>query len=437
MKRYTILFSIIAISLISNISVSFGQVRALNVGDTVPDIFFKNFLNGPKNSASLSDYKDKVIIIDFWSTTCAPCIKGLPILDSLQKKHPSDLVILPVTYEKRAVADELLHRKKLDHMPSVVEETDLNEWFPHLSIPHEVIINKKGIVVGITGGGISDRYITEVIAGKMPFINLKKDLLDFIKGTTHLTEERIMPKENILYHTMVTGGVPSLNTFFTYILHNKEKIGLQFVNHSILNLYLTVLNKPSYYRNSRVIYEGVKDSLIYTFKKNATIAEQFEWALGNSYCYEIIAQGLSIAKMYEIMKAEITKTFGNKFGTEFLVEKRNIPCLILKRISSGKPTFATASYEESKEVSILTEEIVSIVNKPMSFFKDRLEMMTRTAIVDETYYPGNIDFIISNSVSQEAWKNNQPLRQLLQANGLDLIPGIREVEVVVIKERKF
>ncbi|WP_313067430.1 TlpA family protein disulfide reductase [Achromobacter animicus] len=43
-------------------------------------------LNGA--SHSLADWKGQPIVVNFWATWCAPCVKEMPALDALQKKYP-------------------------------------------------------------------------------------------------------------------------------------------------------------------------------------------------------------------------------------------------------------------------------------------------------------------------------------------------------------
>ena len=43
-------------------------------------------LNGA--SQSLSGWKGQPIVVNFWATWCAPCVREMPELDALQKKYP-------------------------------------------------------------------------------------------------------------------------------------------------------------------------------------------------------------------------------------------------------------------------------------------------------------------------------------------------------------
>lgn len=46
--------------------------------------------------ASLKDHAGKVIVIDFWSTSCEPCLREFPQLVALQEKHGKDVVGISV-----------------------------------------------------------------------------------------------------------------------------------------------------------------------------------------------------------------------------------------------------------------------------------------------------------------------------------------------------
>ncbi len=56
-----------------------------------------------KKTVSLSDFKGKVVIVDFWGTWCGPCVQSIPYLMELYKrKHDKGLEIVGLTYEKGA-----------------------------------------------------------------------------------------------------------------------------------------------------------------------------------------------------------------------------------------------------------------------------------------------------------------------------------------------
>lgn len=52
----------------------------------------------------LSDYRGKVVLINFWTTWCTACVSEMPELIALQKEHGNNLVILGISLD--AVPDE-------------------------------------------------------------------------------------------------------------------------------------------------------------------------------------------------------------------------------------------------------------------------------------------------------------------------------------------
>jgi len=66
-----------------------GEVKPLKIGDKVPDIEFKlvDSKTGGISKGKLSDYKGKLVIIDFWASWCYSCLHKFPKMDELQKKY--------------------------------------------------------------------------------------------------------------------------------------------------------------------------------------------------------------------------------------------------------------------------------------------------------------------------------------------------------------
>ncbi|HZG53881.1 MAG TPA: TlpA disulfide reductase family protein [Pyrinomonadaceae bacterium] len=58
--------------------------RLLAVGDLAPD--WK--LSDPDGRThSLSEYRGRVVVLDFWATWCAPCAKVMPRMEKLHRKY--------------------------------------------------------------------------------------------------------------------------------------------------------------------------------------------------------------------------------------------------------------------------------------------------------------------------------------------------------------
>ncbi len=70
------------------------------------------------NKVRLSDFRGKVVLINFWTTWCTACVSEMPELIALQKKHADNLVIIGVSLDY--VPDEHGH---IGGHPAVEEQT--------------------------------------------------------------------------------------------------------------------------------------------------------------------------------------------------------------------------------------------------------------------------------------------------------------------------
>jgi len=63
----------------------------------LPELAFTDAEDKP---LSLADYKGKAVLLNFWATWCAPCVKEMPSLDRLQAEMGKDrFVVLPLSLD--------------------------------------------------------------------------------------------------------------------------------------------------------------------------------------------------------------------------------------------------------------------------------------------------------------------------------------------------
>lgn len=84
--------------------------QQLQPGDRLPAYTFTEVLNYGPGHLRTDQVGGKAVILDFWTTYCAPCIAEMPYLDSLQHEFADQLQIIAVAMELKPTVNRLLDR---------------------------------------------------------------------------------------------------------------------------------------------------------------------------------------------------------------------------------------------------------------------------------------------------------------------------------------
>ena len=102
-----------------------------------------NYVSG--ETISTNDFKDKIVIINWWSTSCTPCVKEIPELNKIAEKYKSNenILFLAITNDKRDRVKIFLEKYEFKYNQGLVNK-DVNKIFLGFQ-PQNIIINKDGI----------------------------------------------------------------------------------------------------------------------------------------------------------------------------------------------------------------------------------------------------------------------------------------------------
>lgn len=109
------------------------------------------------SNVSLSDHAGKVVLIDFWSTTCQPCLVEMPHLVALYEKYKSKgMIVLAVAAdgpETMSQVSATVRDKKMTFPVLLDEETSvIARYNPKKDMPFWVLIDKRGNIVSKKNG---------------------------------------------------------------------------------------------------------------------------------------------------------------------------------------------------------------------------------------------------------------------------------------------
>lgn len=124
---------------------------------------------------SLSQFRGKIVVLNFWATWCSPCREELPMLDKLSKEYvDKNVVFIAASIDDAQTKDKIpgfLTRKKIalpvwtGASPDTLKEFDLGGI-----VPATIILDQNGEPIGRIEGEARKKDITSrldwVIGGK-------------------------------------------------------------------------------------------------------------------------------------------------------------------------------------------------------------------------------------------------------------------------------
>ncbi|MCK9328890.1 MAG: TlpA disulfide reductase family protein [Candidatus Cloacimonetes bacterium] len=93
--------------------------------------------------------EDNIIYLDFWATSCQPCLRLLPQVSNLVEKYP-DVTFIAVSIDSprhKNNVSKLVRSQKFEFITAYDSNKALQKLFNVTSIPRSIIINKKREIV--------------------------------------------------------------------------------------------------------------------------------------------------------------------------------------------------------------------------------------------------------------------------------------------------
>ena len=134
-----------------------GQLQILELAKdkkNISNLVFKNSLGEDK---SFSEFKGNILLVNFWATWCAPCIKEMPSLDRLQSKFNKNFKVLPISIDRDGIekVKNFYVETKIKNLDQLFDfKNILAQELELFGLPTSFFVNKDGIIIAKYEGDI-------------------------------------------------------------------------------------------------------------------------------------------------------------------------------------------------------------------------------------------------------------------------------------------
>jgi thiol-disulfide isomerase/thioredoxin len=151
---------LLAAAVLASVALILTPEKALGRGEELlgkpPPAFSESSVN--KGFQSLAAFKGKVVLLDFWSTWCVPCVKEMPNVKRLYDRFKGkDFVLLGISLDSdRSALNSFLRKNGID-WPILFDgkgwKNRIAVLYDVRSIPFTVLVDRSGVVrkVGLRG----------------------------------------------------------------------------------------------------------------------------------------------------------------------------------------------------------------------------------------------------------------------------------------------
>ncbi len=143
---------------------SAGHAVGLQVGNTAPD-FTLAALNGKK--VSLSDYRGKPVMLNFWYASCPGCLAEIPGIQKFyaaQQAAGKDFTILGVnTVDDTPAAQQFAQQYGLTYQIVMDSNDDVVKLYDIGATPTSYFIDREGIIRSVVVGPVDDTALKQYV----------------------------------------------------------------------------------------------------------------------------------------------------------------------------------------------------------------------------------------------------------------------------------
>jgi cytochrome c biogenesis protein CcmG, thiol:disulfide interchange protein DsbE len=137
--------------------------NAMLIGKMAPEIEGLSIIDDSPVSLKSLRAQNKYVLLNFFGSYCAPCIREHPDLVRISENMSADVAILGVTFEENTKDARDFFAKRGGNWP-VVDLPRTAVDYGVTAIPESYLISPQGVVLFKATGGITEKSFAEILA---------------------------------------------------------------------------------------------------------------------------------------------------------------------------------------------------------------------------------------------------------------------------------
>lgn len=155
-----ILAAILVVGVVTLAGNLFNTEKPPTIGDQAPDFALPTLEGG---TGQLSDYRDRLIVLNFWGTYCPPCVSEMPLLQDYYEQYKDrGVTVIGVNENDPLVTAKGFVRQYGITFPIWMDKDTVRKQYGVTDYPTTFFI-KDGVIRHIAYGEMNEPYLANVL----------------------------------------------------------------------------------------------------------------------------------------------------------------------------------------------------------------------------------------------------------------------------------